>query len=155
MGVYPIPPLPQKKDRASMYSEGEKVDPKRHLKLLIRVIFLIVVVVVLFAPVWEIVVGVAEYEVVDETYFKKAYRSGVNYTFIYILIEDLGSGGVYHIEFHAQNITEELTTLILEPHQRWSFSATVLGVHIDSISYTIFPPDVRVSKSLFQILIGL
>ncbi len=154
MGVHPIPPLPQKKDRASMYSEGEKVDPKRRLKLLIRVIFLIVVVVVLFAPVWEIVVGVAKYEVVDESYFKETH-SGVNYTYIYILIEDLGYGGVYHMEFHAQNVTEEITTIILEPRERGSFRATVRGAHIDSVSYTIYPPDVRVSKSLFQILIGL
>jgi hypothetical protein len=138
-----------------MYSEGEKADPKRRLKLLIRVIFLIVVVVVLFAPVWEIVVGVAEYEVVDEGYYKETDRNGVNYTFIYIRIRDLGSGGVYHIEFHAQNITEELTTLILEPHQQWSFRAILEGAHVDSVSYTILPPDVKVNKSLFQILIGL
>ncbi len=151
LGIPSIPPIPQKKDSASLYPEGEKADPRRRLKLLIWVIILIVVVIVLFAPVWE---TKPVYSVAGKDIYKVSYNGMDDCTQYTIFLEDLGLGGFYFVEFNVQNFTSSRYWK-LEPLETRSVSATSCFVHAEDFSYTVRPPEGGVPKSIVQILAGL
>ncbi|UCD93037.1 MAG: hypothetical protein JSV43_03780 [Methanobacteriota archaeon] len=154
MGTNPIPPIPQKKESALMHSEGEEADPKRRMKLFVRLIILIVVLVILFSPVWE--VEVTAYSVIDKSVSSVTYHTyydSWNCTRYDVEILDRGAGGWYRVEFHVQNSTF-MDSWRIEPYESRVHSAFSCEVHADDFTYTVYPPEVRQWKSLFQIMIG-
>lgn len=135
-----------------MDSEGEEADPKRRKRLITRVILLVMTMVILFVPVWEVGPTFSVLDTDATTRYYTGYES--NCTMYSVLLEDHGVGGWYGVTFLVGNFTG-FDSWRLKPHETQWFYAFSCEVNAEKFHHVVSPPEGRPRKSLFQIAVGL